>query len=116
MGVIFKNNPAGKVQIVKAKKDGKTGTTSEEKTEMQVVAPHLEGPTMGFATLEAPEPFAEVGVSLGFTIGLPNYSSARCDITLKMPTPADQIDKTYEFAQTWVTTRLEAIHKEMSED
>jgi hypothetical protein len=118
MTVTFKNSPQGKATTTKKVTSGGTviaDTQSDETVQMPAAA----GPTVswgdelsqageGMTLIQgAPKPPAEVGFSGGFTKGLPNYSAARVDITLKLPCQADEIDEAYEFAENWVTTRLQ---------
>ena len=91
MGVTFKNTPKGNVVIAKSVTDGKTKNVMSERTTQQTV----EMPTQaGMALVTELKPFAEVNYSAGFTKGLPNYSAARVDISLKLPCDVDNIDET----------------------
>ena len=54
---------------------------------------------------------ANVNVSSGARIGLPNYSDVRCGASLTIPcaaTPED-IDAAFEFAKDWVEERVLAM-------
>ena len=42
-----------------------------------------------------------------------NFNSARVDITIKLPCQTDEIDEAYEFAEEWVTTRLQKQHEDL---
>src|SRR5271165_6093080 len=111
MGVTFKNTPKGNATTVKTITDGKTkNVLSEDMTQEVVEMPMMQG-----MALEAKEavPFAEVSYAAGFTKGLPNYSAARVDVSLKMPCSVESIDEAYEFAEQWVTSRLEKQFEEL---
>lgn len=125
MGVTFTNTPAGKATIAKKVTADKGNTViSDTQEEEQVQMPGSAGPTIGFddameggmTTLQqaAPlKPYGEVTFTAGFTKGLPNYSAARADISLKLPCTTDEIDEAYEFAENWVSTRLQKLHEEL---
>jgi hypothetical protein len=100
----FKNMPPGKAAVSKEIKDDKTGTVEQSNKDELVNAPHLTGPSIELA----PVPFAEIGYAAGFTQNLGNFSSARCEISIRLPCPPDQIDETYEFAMKWVSDRLQS--------
>ena len=110
MGVTFKNTPKGDATTVKTITDSKTkNVLSEDKTQESVDSPMTQGMSME----PAPTPFAEVSYSAGFTKGLPNYSAARVDVSIKMPCDVGSIDECYEFAEQWVTSRLEKQFEEL---
>jgi len=52
---------------------------------------------------------AEVGTSIGHTIGLSNYSSFRVDVSLKLWTNARSVDKAAAFAEKWCRDRCAEI-------
>jgi hypothetical protein len=120
MGVTFKNTPPGKATIVKQVTSGET-VVSETQADEPVAMPQQAGPTVhwgdgaaGVTELQSYEPpkFAEVGFAAGFTKNLGNYSSARVDITLKLPCEPTEIDEAYEFAENWVSQRLQKQHED----
>lgn len=44
-------------------------------------------------------PLAEVGYSIGLTINLGNYQSARVDVSVKLPTPVEDLQSAYKAAK-----------------
>ena len=54
---------------------------------------------------------ANVNVSAGARIGLPNYSDVRCGASLTIPCAAvpEEIDKAFEWANDWVEERVQAM-------
>lgn len=50
-------------------------------------------------------PYAQVGLSAGRTIGLPNFSSARYDVSVVLPSDVDKVAETYEYARKFCTRR-----------
>ncbi len=54
---------------------------------------------------------ANVNVSAGARIGLPNYSDVRCGASLTIPCAAvpSEIDKAFEWAKQWVEDRVNAM-------
>lgn len=59
-----------------------------------------------------------VSFGAGLTIGLGNYEFARVDVRIEVPckASADALDVTYDFAQGWVSDRLEDERKKVMED
>jgi hypothetical protein len=59
---------------------------------------------------------ANVNVSSGARIGLPNYSDVRCGASLTIPCAAvpAEIDKAFEWAKEWVESRVQAMVDENS--
>jgi hypothetical protein len=109
MGVTFKTTPKGKATIDKVVTDKKTGNViSEDHLNFsEVLGPAGSGMAIHVG------PSAEVSYTAGFTKGMPNYSAARIDITLKMPCDPGDIDATYEFTEKWVSDRLEKQYGEL---
>ncbi len=60
---------------------------------------------------------ANVNVSSGARIGLPDYSDARCGASLTIPCAAvpAEIDKAFDWAKDWVETRVQAMIDEINE-
>ena len=56
---------------------------------------------------------AEVEVTLGLTIGLPNYSSAKISVSVKMPCYKEEIEEAYRFVEKFVTDKVEAERNEI---
>lgn len=44
-------------------------------------------------------PLAEVGYAIGLTINLGNYQSARVDVSVKLPTPVEDLQNAYSTAK-----------------
>ena len=49
---------------------------------------------------------AKVNFSVGMTLNLGNYESARIDVGVVMPCNPSELDHTFEQAKEWATTRL----------
>ena len=112
--IVFKNQPKGVATTTKKVTDTKTGNVLSEDHHVEDVSmPGTEGMAMQTATLTAALPYAEVGYAAGFTKGLPNYSSTRVDITLKMPAEVENIDSAYVFAEDWVCSRLQKQYEDL---
>lgn len=60
---------------------------------------------------------ANVNVTSGARIGLPDYSDARCGASLTIPCAAipSEIDKAFEWAKEWVETRVQKMINEINE-
>lgn len=67
------------------------------------------------ATELSVEPMATVHVDIGNTVNTGNYESSRFSVGLTMPTEIKDIDKTYEFCQTWANDRLAQLNEELQE-
>lgn len=57
----------------------------------------------------APQQLCEVGIDVGFTKNLGNYQSSRVGVSLKIPCQHDEIDKVFEYAQSWVDTKMQEL-------
>ena len=122
MGVTFKNTPPGKATIVKKVTSGEAVVLDTQEDET-VVMPSAAGATISWGDegvgqtavlqAEAIKPWAEVGFTAGFTKNMGNFNSARVDITIRLPCQTDEIDEAYEFAESWVTTRLQKQHEDL---
>ena len=122
MGITFKNQPKGKATTSKVIADKQTGNIlSEDHTSESVQMPGTEGMVFSEDTPQYGDGlkpasivhYAEVGIGLGFTKGLANYSAARVDISLKLPVLVDDIDTAYEFAEGWVSSRLQKQYEDL---
>ena len=112
--VTFKNQPKGTATTSKVITDKKTGNViSEDHAIEPVQMPGTEGMQFAEATLAPFVPYAEVGYAAGFTKGMANFSSARVDITIKLPAQVDDIDEVYTFAEEWVGSRLQKQYEEL---
>lgn len=49
---------------------------------------------------------AKVSVSMGLTLNLGNYESARIDVALVVPCYREEVDAAYKYANKWVEDRL----------
>src|SRR5271165_7014810 len=111
MSVKYTNSPKGIATKTKTVTDKKTGNVISHQEDTQLV--EVPGQS-GMAMLGAQAtPYGEVGYAAGFTKGMPNYSAARVDISLKMPATPDYIDETFEFAEDWVSKRLQKQYEEL---
>jgi len=61
---------------------------------------------------------ANVNVSMGARIGLPEYSDARCGASLTLPVAAklDEIEYAFQFAKKWCEDHVQAMISEIQED
>jgi len=61
------------------------------------------------------EPMVTVHVDMGNTVNTGNYESSKFSVGLTMPTEIKDIDKTYDFCQTWANDRLAKLNEELQE-
>lgn len=63
------------------------------------------------------EVHAHVEVSAGVTVGMPNYSSIRTNVSLRLPCNINKedIESTYSEAQAWVMEKEQELSTEMKE-
>jgi hypothetical protein len=54
-------------------------------------------------------PACEVGLSAAYTHGLPNFSSVRMGVSLKIGCAHGEIDGVYEYVETWIDKRMGAL-------
>jgi hypothetical protein len=73
------------------------GGKTEESQDVQQVQVHR------FIT----EP-ATVAVSMGLTLNLGRYETARIDVGLKVPCYLEEVDAAYEYARKWVEEKVTA--------
>ncbi len=61
---------------------------------------------------------ANVNVSMGARIGLPDYSDARCGASLTLPVAAcpEEIEAAFQFAKKWCEERVQNMIQEIQED
>lgn len=91
---------------VQLKKKSGTGTTSVQ--DKQTNTEKVEQETIPGTVLET-HPFAEVGVEASMTRNLGNYESLRLQCSVRLPCAPDEIDDTFENAQNWVNSKMEAL-------
>jgi len=64
-------------------------------------------------TPEASEfPWCEVGVEASYTMNLGDYNSTRLGVSLKMPSQVADLNKTFDYAKSWVEERLTSLVEE----
>jgi len=61
---------------------------------------------------------ANVNVSYGARIGLPDYSDARCGASLTLPVAAteEEIESGFEYAAKWCENKVQAMIDQIQED
>ena len=111
MTVKFKNSAKGVATKAKVVTDTKTGNIISQAQDTELVPIPMQE---GMAMLGSVMQLAEVSYAAGFTKGMPNYSSLRVDIGIKVPCPVEDVDETYAFADEWVSKRLKAEHDEVA--
>lgn len=90
---------------MKKSKKSETATVTASISESgDKVLEYSTGEKLATKTLERP---AEVSISVGLTLNLGNYESARIDVGLKLPCEPDDIDTVYAYTEQWVEARLE---------
>lgn len=64
-----------------------------------------------------PVPMAEVSFAAGATLNMGNWESARVDVSIRLPCPADpgKIDHFFGWAKAWVQARLAEEMSELEE-
>jgi len=112
-----KKAPAKKKAPKKKKAPGKTSKSAQGTTFKNQPGKPEEHTTEFVPTYCVEDGYltANVNVSMGARVGLPDYSDARCGASLTIPVFAkpDQIDKAYEFAKEWCETRVQAMIDEI---
>jgi hypothetical protein len=88
-------------------KDNKTKKIIAEEVKTEVVPIVLDG-VQGEALL-APAQVCEVGFEASYTHNLGDFKSARVNVSLKVPCTHAEIDSVFDYAKTWVDTRLGAL-------
>jgi hypothetical protein len=90
--------------------DNKEKTTISEDSTSETV----KGP--GPDTVDTPDDqLAKLNVEAAFTKNLGNYQSARVTVGLTLPSPLDELDSRFDFATTWVNTKLEGLLADIGE-
>ncbi len=85
-------------------KDGQGSTWTEKAGAKVEKTVPVKGPKFVFDG-----PTANVNVSLGARIGLPDYSDFRCGASLTLPCDPADIDEAFDFAKAWVEARCEEL-------
>lgn len=69
-------------------------------------------------TVDTTDDMATVGVSMSHTMGLPNYSSVKVQVSLYMPCLPNMgvVDSTYAEICQWVDARMETLIGELEKD
>jgi hypothetical protein len=96
------SNTAKSTYVLQQRVFSKEGHLLSEATEEDTIAVH------SFITTPA-----EIGVTLGGTINLGNFESARLDITCKIPAYREEIAEAYEYAFKFADERLNEQLKKM---
>lgn len=91
-----------------------TKTITDKKT---VVSEDTKQETVDTPADPAPsEPQCEVGVEMSYTHNLGNYTSARVQVSLKVPCIHAEVDDVYDYAREWVDGKLNGLVEELQAD
>ena len=103
MGVKLTKKPAVATMTETSKQKGKV--IAEEVSEEKVNVPDE---VTGQTAHEAAElqPYCEVGVEASYTKNMGDFNSARVAVSIKVPCLHPEIDKVFDYAQTWVDAKL----------
>lgn len=96
MKKLIVDKATGKMKLTRVKEPGAEPEVEKEET--------VTGPAMVFTE----EPF-KVVVGLDAKIGLPNYSSAGCFVSLTCPCKEEDVDETFASALEWVESKMAEI-------
>lgn len=93
-----------KCQIAKVFKKNKIVTSEEKEVE-----------TVAVVRLDPEAAYVTVSTDRSFTLGLPNYCSAKASVFISVPCPLDedQIEQAYQFVTDFCETKLAAINAEL---
>ena len=61
-----------------------------------------------------PSQMCEVGMDVGYTHGLPNYSALRFGVSLKVPCAHDEIDAVYAYVEDWLNTKMGTLKQDLT--
>lgn len=102
---------AGNAKVTRKKVEGLTLVT--HKTGGAVVSEKEEVQPIG--TTDSMEDQANIGVTLSYTKGLPNYSSVKVQVSLHMPCSPDMeaVENTFSEIYGWVDSRMDYIQTEL---
>ena len=102
---------------VNIKKKESTETVTVEKTtglgkdkEVETLKDETTYGTVASVIGITADQLANVGMSAGFTHGMPNYSNVKATVSLYLPCHIDDVDETFEKVNEWVTNKLDEVH------
>jgi hypothetical protein len=98
--------------IVSQEQTNKGQQVAESQHQEAVELPAESATAKAMAESSAPVVFGEVGLEASITINLGNYNSTRLGVSLKLPALPSEIDDVFEYAKTWVDTRLSKLSDE----
>lgn len=105
MGLKF-NKPKATAQVSTVQKvEGKEVSNVSETEPVEV--PETVAPSM---TTDAS---CTVGFEAGYTHGLPNYSSTRIGVSVKIPCSMEELNDVADYAEDWVNQRMEKLVGEL---
>ncbi len=119
-----KKAPAKKKSAAKKAAPKKKAVAKKGKTGQGTTFKNEPGKPEEHSTEFVPAAFADggyltanVNVSSGARIGLPEYSDARVGASLTIPCAAvpEEIDKAFEWAKEWVESRVQSMIDEINE-
>ena len=102
------------VETVKVETSTNKGKGKEPDVEVHIDETN-QIPVPGVETIP-PDKLANVGMTAGFTHGLPNYSNCKGTVSLFYPCHIDDIDKTFDLVSEWVTGKIGDIHTQFTSD
>lgn len=105
---------SGSAKVTRKKVEGLTLVTN--KIGGAVVSEKEETHPVG--TTDTTEDMANIGVTMSHTMGLPNYSSVKVQVSLHMPCAPNMgdIDRTFHEIKQWVDGRMDGIIDELEKD
>lgn len=62
------------------------------------------------------EQLCEVGVEMSYTHNLGNYTSARVQVSLRVPCEHAEIDSAYDYSREWCDNKLNGLIEELQAD
>lgn len=86
-------------------------TSVVEKHLGKVVSENAKSEIVGHAT--GTPPLCNVGVEASSTINMGDFNSIRVGVSLHIPCEFNDIDKTYELAQSWVNAKMEELQEQI---
>ena len=93
--------------------ESKTITDKKVVISEDVVTKAVEVPANVLGQAQKLTPWCEVGVEASYTHNLGNFQSCRVAVSLKVPCPHDEIDKVFEYAQTWVDGKMNTMMSDL---
>lgn len=85
----------------------------DEKTESEVFVPDEVQEPLAVRVFETPP--ATVGISMGLTMNLEKYESARFDVTISLPCYAGEEAEAFDYAKRFAEERLARLQSETEE-